>query len=188
MTAIQRVRMAGLLKNGKSGPHCLGREVSTKFARQFITAVTTPPLVGCVVWKLNTGVPQDSKLSPLLFSFYIAGILRPTEPVKRLCYADDAKSSVTLASPYAHQAKTHSRILIDDSQLLLVQFPKKLVYLNTSLSFNTHSGYVTERVSSRNNILRALAGTSCGQQNETLLMTYKAVGRSIINMLHLFGV
>ena len=32
-----------------------------------------------------------------------------------------------------------------------------------------------------NNILKALAGTSWEQQNETLLMTYKVVGRSIIN-------
>ena len=32
-----------------------------------------------------------------------------------------------------------------------------------------------------NNILKALADTSWGQQKETLLMTYKAVGRSIIN-------
>ena len=55
------------------------------------------------------------------------------------------------------------------------------VYLDTSLSFNKHSGYVVERVSSRNNILKALAGASWGQQKETLLMTYKAVGRSIIN-------
>ena len=44
-----------------------------------------------------------------------------------------------------------------------------------------HSCYVSERVSSRNNILKALAGASWGQQKETLLMTYKAVGRSIIN-------
>ena len=49
------------------------------------------------------------------------------------------------------------------------------------LSFNKHSQYVAERVSGRNNILKALAGTSWGQQKETLLMTYKAVGRSIIN-------
>ena len=40
---------------------------------------------------------------------------------------------------------------------------------------------MAERVSGRNNILKALAGTSWGQQKETLLMTYKAVGRSIIN-------
>ena len=40
---------------------------------------------------------------------------------------------------------------------------------------------MAERVSGRNNILKALAGTSWGQQKETLLMTYKAVSRSIIN-------
>ena len=63
-----------------------------------------------------------------------------------------------------------------------VQCPNILgVYLDISLSFNKHSGYVAERVSSRNNILKALADTSCGQQKETLLMIYKAVGRLIIN-------
>ena len=143
----------------------------------------------------------------------------PTEPVKRVCYADDITvwatgvkipdvkdsvnryleeiiaylkdnsllisapmSTVTLFSPDPHQAKTHPRILIEDSQLPLAQCPKILgVYLETSLSFNKHSGYVAERVSCRNNILKALAGTSWEQQKETLLMTYKAVGRSIIN-------
>ena len=39
--------------------------------------------------KVNTGVPQRSKLSPSLFSFYIADMPRPTDPVKRVCYADD---------------------------------------------------------------------------------------------------
>ena len=39
--------------------------------------------------KVNTAVRQGSKLSPSLFSFYIADMPRPTEPVKRVCYADD---------------------------------------------------------------------------------------------------
>ena len=92
------------------------------------------------------------------------------------------KSSVTLLTPDTHQAKIHPRIFIENSHLPLVKCPRILgVYLDPSLSFNKHSQYVAERVSDRNNILKALAGTSWGQQKETLLMTYKAVGRSIIN-------
>ena len=40
-------------KNGKSGPHCWGRGGSTQFAQQIESAVTAPPLVGCVVWSLK---------------------------------------------------------------------------------------------------------------------------------------
>ena len=85
----------------------------------------------------------------------------PTEPVKRVCYANDItvwatgvkipgledsvnsyleeiiaylkdnsllisapKSTVTLFSPDPHQAKTHQKILIEDSQIPLAQCPK----------------------------------------------------------------
>ena len=93
-----------------------------------------------------------------------------------------AQTPVRLITPDTHQAKTHHSILIEDSRLPLVKCPRILgVYIDPSLSFNKHSHYVAERVSSRNNILNALSGTSLGQQKETLLMTYKAVGRSIIN-------
>ena len=34
-------------KNGKSGPHCWGREGSTQVAQQLESAVAAPPLVGC---------------------------------------------------------------------------------------------------------------------------------------------
>ena len=143
----------------------------------------------------------------------------PTDPVKRVCHADDLtvwasgvnipdlevcinnyteeitaylkdnsflisapKSSVTLLTPGTHQAKIHPSIFIENSHLPLVKCQRILgVYLDPSLSLNKHSQYVAERVSGMNNILKALAGTSWGQQRETLLMTYKAVGRSIIN-------
>ena len=45
--------------------------------------------------KANTGVPQGSKLSPSLFSFYIADMPRATEPVKQVCYADDLNVCAT---------------------------------------------------------------------------------------------
>ena len=35
----------------KSDPHCWGRGGSTQFAQQLESAVTAPPLVGCVVWR-----------------------------------------------------------------------------------------------------------------------------------------
>ena len=156
----------------------------------------------------RTGIPQGSKLSPSLKSFYLADMPRPTEPVKRICYADEItvwasgvkilelehkvntyltemsrflrvnslmisapKSSVTLFTPDPTQDKTHPKIKIDDSELPLVRSPKLLgVYLDTFFSFNTHCVQVANRVSKRNNVLKALAGTNWRQQKETLLM------------------
>ena len=92
------------------------------------------------------------------------------------------RSLVMLLTPDTHQAKTHPCIFIEDSHLPLVKCPRILeVYLDPSLSFNKHCQYVADIISGSNNILKTLAGTSCGQQNETLLLTYKAFGRSIIN-------
>ena len=100
------------------------------------------------------------------------------------------KSSVTLLTPDTFYIAdmpiptdpVNPRIFIENSHLPLVKCPRILgVYLDPPLSFNKHSQYVAGRISDRNNIHKALAGTSWGQQKETLLMTYKAVGRSIIN-------
>ena len=100
-------------------------------------------------------------------------------------------SSVTLFTPDTHQAKTHPMILIEDSQLPQVQFPKILgVYLDPTLSFNKHSHCVAERVSSRTRTYGTdllSPCTSWGQPKETLLMSYKAIGRLIINYAALFG-
>ena len=158
-------------------------------------------------------------MSPTLFSFYLADIPRPTEPIKRICYADDItvwasgvklpelehkindyltemscflrdnsllisapKSTVTLFTPDPNQANTHPKIKFSDAELTLVRNSKRLgVYLDTLFSFNVHCIQVANRVSKRNNALKSLAGTDWGQQKETLLLTYKALRRSIAN-------
>ena len=92
------------------------------------------------------------------------------------------KSSVTLFTPDPAQANTRPKIKIADSELPLVRSLKILgVHLDTFFSFNNHCVQVANRVSKRNNVLKALAGTNWGQQKETLPMTYKALRRSITN-------
>ena len=58
-----------LAQNSQTGSHCWGREVSTQFAQQFVTAMTTPPLVSCFVWT------QSGVLSPVLFSLYFDQVI-----------------------------------------------------------------------------------------------------------------
>ena len=94
------------------------------------------------------------------------------------------KSSVTLFTPDPAHANTRPKIKIADSELLLVRrrSPKILgVYLDTLFSFNNHCVQVANRVSKRNNVLKAVTDTNWGQQKGTLLMTYKALGRWIAN-------
>ena len=88
------------------------------------------------------------------------------------------KSSVTLYTPDRTQPNTRPKIKFIDSELPLVRSPKILgVYLDTFFSFNNHYVQVANRVSKINK----LACTNWGQQKETLLMTYKALGILIAN-------
>ena len=51
--------------------------------------------------------------------------------------------------------------------------------MDPSLSFHKHCNYVTDRIDKRNNMLKALAGSYCGQEKETFLLTYNTLGKSI---------
>ena len=68
------------------------------------------------------------------------------------------------------QANTQPKIKISDAE-----------HLDTFFSFNAHCVQVANRVSKRNNDLKVLAGTNWGQQRETLMLIYKALGRFIAN-------
>ena len=92
------------------------------------------------------------------------------------------KPTVTLFTPDKHQFQMHPDITLEDTQQPLERSPKILgVILDPSISFHNHCNYVSDRIDKRNNMLKALAGSSWGQDKETLLMTYNALGKSIAN-------
>ena len=92
------------------------------------------------------------------------------------------KSTVTLLTPDKHQFQMHPDITLKDTQLPLEHSPKILgVILHPSISFHKHCNYVSDGIDKRNNMLKALVGSSWEQDKETLLMTYNALGKSIAN-------
>ena len=53
--------------------------------------------------------------------------------------------------------------------------------MDPSLSFHKHCNYVSDRIDKINNILKALPGSSWRQDKKTLLLTYNALGKSIVS-------
>ena len=51
--------------------------------------------------------------------------------------------------------------------------------MDPSISFHNHCNYMSDRIDKRNNMLKALAGSSWGQDKETLLLTYNVLGKYI---------
>ena len=51
--------------------------------------------------------------------------------------------------------------------------------MDPSLSFHKHCNYVTDRIDKQNNMLKALVGSSWGQDNETLTADIQCIGESI---------
>ena len=55
------------------------------------------------------------------------------------------------------------------------------VTLDTHLTFTQHCSNIAVKVQQRNNVLKALAGSTWGCDKETWLTTYQAIGRSILS-------
>lgn len=51
-----------------------------------------------------------------------------------------------------------------------------------------HAAYASDELRQRSNILKKLAGTSCGCSREVLLTTCKAVSRSALNYMYVYNV
>ena len=59
--------------------------------------------------------------------------------------------------------------------------------IDLSLPFHKHCTYVSDRIDKINNLLNALVGSSWGQEKETLLLTYNALGNLSQAMQHQSG-
>ena len=90
--------------------------------------------------------------------------------------------TVTFFTPDTHENHLHPQVKLADQVLPLEKRPKVLgVTLDTHLTFTQHCNNVSVKVQQRNNVLRALAGSTWGCDLETLLTTYQAIGRSILS-------
>ena len=91
------------------------------------------------------------------------------------------KSTVTLFTPQTAQASLHPAVFVNGTQLPLNKTPKILgVVHDTMYTFSHHCKYVADRARQRNNVLKAMAGATWGQDKETLQMTYRAIGKPLI--------
>ena len=99
---------------------------------------------------------------------------------KKLSISFD-KSHPTILTSDTHQCSTDPGVSMGQNALEPERNPKILgVYFDPLFKFSHHVSQVQSRVSSRINILKALAGTNWGQQKETIIVTYRALIRSIV--------
>lgn len=87
-----------------------------------------------------------------------------------------SKSDATLFTPNTAQFNDNPNIPWSDEALSLEQFSKILgVTLNLIFNYSRHAETVAAIAGFRLNILRALTGTTRGQDKETILITYKSL-------------
>lgn len=91
------------------------------------------------------------------------------------------KSTVTYFSPDKREANYHPNIKLRDKLVKLEKTPKILgVIFDQTLSFSHHIEATINSAKSKVNIMKCLAGSDWGQDKETLILTYKSIGRSVL--------
>ena len=91
------------------------------------------------------------------------------------------KSTVTLFTPSTAEANTHPQIFVEGQPVKLDKEPKLLgVIFDTMYTFSKHAKKTVAKAKSKINIIKQLAGSKWGQDKDTMLLTYKAIGRSTL--------
>ena len=91
------------------------------------------------------------------------------------------KSTVTYFTPDTKEAKIHPNITLKGTALPLEKTPKLLgVTFDTMHTFTHHVKATITKGKKRNSILKSLAGSDWGQEKELMTLTYKSIGRSVL--------
>ena len=137
----------------------------------------TPPVKRvcyAAVWDTGSKIPQLESM----INNYLRDLIIYLKDNSLLISAP--MSTVTLFTPDKHLFQMYPDIILKNTHLPLESSPKILgVIMDPSISFHKHCTYLSDRIDKRNNMLTALAGSSWGQDKETLLLTYNASGKSI---------
>ena len=159
-------------------------------------AVTSPILFNYYLAKMPAP-PQGLKIIQYAddVSIYASGTDIASLSAKITDYASDIvayleerelqispeKSTVTLFTPDTKEAKIHPQVKIKNQIVKLDKEPKILgVYFNTMHTYTSHIKQTATKARKKANVLKALAGTDWGQDQETIINTYKATTRSVL--------
>ena len=100
----------------------------------------------------------------------------------RNLFISPSKSSATIFTTASNECSTILPIEINGEQVPTVKKPKLLgITFDNLLSFKQHVTELKAKVQSRNNILKALTGSTWGKDKEVITNTYKAIGQSLIS-------
>jgi hypothetical protein len=92
------------------------------------------------------------------------------------------KSSTTLFTPQNSQANDHPQVFVNGDLVPLSRESKILgVTHDTMYTFAPHCRAQAKTVRRRNDVLKRIVGTTWGQDRETLVMTYTAIRRSVVD-------
>ena len=93
-----------------------------------------------------------------------------------------SKSSATLFTTWTAEVRLPLNVLVDGVQIPTTNYPRILgVTLDSLFRSSAHATAICDRLRSRNNVLKSVAGSTWGTDKETLLTSYKAIGRSVAN-------
>ncbi len=100
----------------------------------------------------------------------------------RNLFISPSKSSATIFTTFNQELTEELPIFINGEQVPTESKPKFLgVTFDSLLSFKHHADNLKTKVQTKNNVLKALSGTSWGMDKEVLLNTYKSIGQSQLN-------